>query len=304
MATQTQRLATGHEAFALKDWALLTGIALTWGSSFLFIEIGLDSFRPAFITWLRIFLGAATIVWVRRAREPIERQDWTAVVVVGILWMSIPFLLFPIAQQWIASSLAGMINGSVPLFATLVASVTARRMPRVTQAAGLALGFIGIILVSWLPVQGTRSTAFGVVLVLLASICYGVALNVMVPLQRKYGALPVLLRVQGVALVLTSTPGVIAATDSSFSWASFAALIPLGCLGTGMAFLWMATLAGRVGAPRGSVTIYFIPVVAIVLGAVFRNESIAFLSLVGTAFVLLGAYLTSRAERRPAPLVT
>ena len=288
-------------AFALKDWAFLTGTGLTWGSSFVFIEIGLEHFRPALITLLRLLFGMATIVWIERARRPVERSDWGAIAVVGILWMAIPFLLFPIAQQWIDSSLAGMINGAVPIVVALVATVAARKLPGPRQAVGLIIGFTGVVTVSWLPIQGAHATATGALLVMLATICYGIALNVMVPLQRKYGALPLLLRVQAVAVALTVIPGVVAATDSTFSWTSLAAVAPLGCLGTGLAFLWMATLAGRVGASRASVTIYFIPVVAIALGAIFRDEAIALLSLVGTALVLLGAYLTSRAERQPQP---
>lgn len=294
-ATRTPALSVGG-AFAIRDWLLLTGVALTWGSSFLFIEIGLENFEPALITLLRIVFGAITIVWLKKARQPIERQDWGAVVVVGLLWMSIPFLLFPIAQQWIDSSLAGMINGAVPLFATLVATLVSRKLPGPLQAIGLVIGFGGVVAVSWPAVQNAQSTATGVLLVLLATVCYGIALNVVVPLQRKYGSLPILLRVQGVAIALTLVPGVIAATDSTFSWPSLLALVPLGCLGTGLAFVWMTVLAGRVGASRGSITIYFIPVVAIVLGVVFRNETIAVLSLIGTGLVLVGAYLTSRAE--------
>ena len=297
-ATTTRAPAVSiGDAFAIRDWLLLTGVALTWGSSFLFIEIGLGSFEPALITLLRIMFGAVTIVWLKKARQPIERSDWGAVLVVGLLWMSIPFLLFPIAQQWIDSSLAGMINGAVPLFATLVATLVSRKLPGPLQAVGLVVGFGGVVAVSWPAVQNAQSTATGVLLVLLATVCYGIALNVVVPLQRKYGSLPILLRVQGVAIALTLIPGVIAATDSTFSWSSLLAIVPLGCLGTGLAFVWMTVLAGRVGASRGSITIYFIPVVAIVLGTVFRNESIAFLSLVGTALVLVGAYLTSRAEK-------
>jgi drug/metabolite transporter (DMT)-like permease len=284
-------------AFEITDWALLAGIALMWGSSFVLIEIALESFSPLLITLLRIVFGAATIVWVKRAREPIERADWGAVAVVGVLWMAIPFLLFPIAQQWIDSSLAGMINGSVPLFATLVATLISRRLPRVLQAIGLTIGFAGVVAVSWPVVQDAKATATGVVLVMLACMCYGIALNVMVPLQRKYGALPVLLRVQAVAITVTIAPGIVGATQSTFSWASLAAMIPLGCLGTGLAFVGMTMLTGRVGAARGSVTIYFVPVVAIVLGVSFRDETIAIASLVGTALVLFGAYLTSRAER-------
>ncbi len=296
MAVETVERAPGTAAFSASDWMLLTGIALTWGSSFVFIEIGLENFEPALIAFLRILFGALTVVLVRRAREPVERSDWGAIAVVGLLWMAIPFLLFPVAQQWIDSSLAGMINGAVPLFAALVATLVSRRPPGMSQAIGLLVGFLGVMAVSWPAIQGARSTATGVVLVLLATICYGIALNVVVPLQRRYGSLPILLRVQGVALLLTVVPAVIAASDSTFAWPSLIALLPLGCLGTGLAFVWMTVLAGRVGPSRGSVTIYFIPVVAIVLGVVFRAESIALVSLLGTALVLLGAYLTSRAE--------
>jgi len=283
-------------AFAIKDWALLAGTALTWGSSFVLIEVGLQHFKPALITLLRLLFGMAAIIWVKRARQPIQRSDWGAVAVVGVLWMAIPFLLFPIAQQWIDSSLAGMINGAVPIVAALVATIGARKLPGIKQSAGLIIGFAGVVTVSWLPIQGAHATATGALLVMLATVCYGIALNVMAPLQRKYGALPVLLRVQTVALVLTLGPGLVAAGDSTFSWTSLASVVPLGCLGTGLAFLWMATLVGRVGASRASVTIYFIPIVAIVLGALLRDESIALLSLLGTAFVLAGAYLASRGE--------
>lgn len=286
-----------RSAFAIKDWALLGGTALTWGSSFVLIEVGLQHFKPALITLLRLLFGMAAIIWVERARRPIGRSDWGSVAVVGVLWMAIPFLLFPIAQQWIDSSLAGMINGAVPIVAALVATIGARRLPGPKQAVGLIIGFAGVVTVSWLPVQDARATAAGALLVVLATICYGIALNVVAPLQRKYGALPVLLRVQSVALALTIVPGLIAASESTFSWSSLAAVVPLGGLGTGLAFLWMTTLVGRVGTARASVTIYFIPIVAITLGALLRDESIALLSLVGTGFVLAGAYLASRAER-------
>jgi len=292
--TPERSSATG--AFAARDWILLGGIALTWGSSFVFIEEALETFEPALIAFLRILFGALTVVWLKRARTPVARSDWGAVLVVGLLWMAVPFLLFPIAQQWIDSSLAGMINGAVPLFAALVATLISRRLPGMFQAIGLIVGFVGVVAVSWPAVQGAQSTATGVLLVLLATVCYGIALNVVVPLQRKYGSFPILLRVQGVALALTLVPAIIRATDSTFAWTSFLAIVPLGCLGTGLAFVWMTILAGRVGPSRGSVTIYFIPIVAIVLGTLFRNESIALVSLFGTALVLFGAYLTSRAE--------
>lgn len=291
------RAPTEGSAFAVTDWLLLAGVAITWGSSFVLIEEALETFEPALITLLRIVFGALTVISFRAARRPIERSDWKPIGLIAVLWMAVPFLLFPIAQQWIASSLAGMINGAVPLVAALVGAIASRRLPARYQSVGLVLGFAGVVAVGWPATQGARATATGALLVLLATGCYGVALNIVAPLQRKYGALPVLVRVQAIAIGLTLIPGVIAATDSEFAWSSLIAIVPLGCLGTGLAFLAMSTLVGRVGASRGSVTIYFVPVVAIVLGVAVRDESIAIISLIGTALVLLGAYLTSRAER-------
>ncbi len=74
------------------------------------------------------------------------------------------------------------------------------------------------------------------------------------------------------------------------------AVAALGSFGTGLAFVAMTTLVGRVGATRGSVAIYFLPVVAIALGVIFRDETVAAISLLGTGLVLVGAYLTSRRE--------
>lgn len=285
-----------NAAFTGQDWALLAGTALMWGSSFVWIEEALEAFEPALIAFLRVLLGAITIALFPKARSKVARSDLPAIALLGLIWMAVPFLLFPIAQQWIDSSLAGMLNGGVPIFATLIAVIVSRRSPGPIQVTGIALGFAGVVVVGLPYLGGSNTTALGVVLVLLACVCYGAALNVAVPLQQRYGALPVLLRTQLFAMAFTVVPALISVPDSTFSGTSAASIIPLGAFGTGLAFVCMATLVGRVGPSRGSVTIYFVPVVAIVMGAILRSESIEFISLVGTAMVLLGAFLASRQE--------
>lgn len=290
------RIAPSLDAFSSKDWLLLAATALTWGSSFVWIEVGLENLAPTFITLLRIVFGAGTLVFIKRARAPVAREDWPQIALLGLVWMAAPLLLFPIAQQWIDSSLAGMINGSMPIFAGVIAAVLMRRWPPAKTMLGIALGFGGVVAISWPAVQGSRATAVGAGLILAATVCYGIAVNIAVPLQQRYGTLPVILRAQLVALAITLVPGVIGATQSSWDLVSLAAIIPLGCLGTGLAFVWMGMLVTRVGAARGSVTIYFVPVIAIGMGALFQNESIALISLVGTALVLAGAFITSRTQ--------
>jgi drug/metabolite transporter (DMT)-like permease len=279
------------------EWSLLASIGLMWGSSFIFIAEGLESFEPALVTLLRIALGTATVALARRSRRPVAREDWGRIAVLGIVWMAAPLLLFPIAQQWINSSLAGMLNGAMPLFAAITATILLRRAPRPVQIVGLVVGFTGVAAISWPAVRGASVTALGALLVILATVLYGIAANMAVPLQQKYGALPVVLRAQLVALLAILPFGLAAVPGSTFQWSSALAMVPLGAGGTGLAFLAMATLVGRAGATRGAVAIYFIPVVATILGVVVRNESVEAIQLIGLALVLSSAWLTSRRDR-------
>lgn len=288
---------TRREAFGAQEWALLAAIAAMWGSSFLFIEIGLEHFGPGLVAFGRVAVGAITLSLVRGSRRPVERADLPRVALLGVVWMAAPLVLFPIGQQWIDSSLAGMLNGAVPIFAAVTAAILLRRVPPARQAAGIAIGFVGVVAVLWPAARDADATALGAALVLLAVVLYGIAVNIAVPLQQRYGALPVLLRAQVVALLLLVPAALISLPGSSFGWSSALAVAALGFFGTCWAFVAMTTLVGRVGATRGSVAIYFLPIVAIALGVVFLDEKVAAISLVGTAMVLMGAYLTSRREK-------
>ena len=291
------------EAFGPAEWSLLTATALIWGSSFLLIEIALSSFRPGLIALLRILLGAAALALFKRARSPIDRHDLPRVALLGVVWMGLPLLLFPLAQRWISSSVAGMINGAVPLMAAGWSVIILRRLPGRIQLAGLFLGFLGIAAISWPELQGSRANALGVALVVLAVVFYGLAVNIAVPLQQKYGALPVLLRAQIAAVLVVLPFGLASLPSSHFAWAPLASIVPLGVLGTGVAFVLMTTLVGRVGASRGSVAVYFVPVVAILLGVSLLGERIAPSAAVGTGLVLVGAWLTSRREQIRQPII-
>lgn len=288
------------DAFTTADWGLLLAIALIWGSSFLFIAIGLDDFTPSQIAFIRIALGTLALALVPASRRRVDCGAWGRLALLGVLWMGIPFLLFPIAQQWIDSSLAGMLNGGVPLWAALFATLFVRRLPPRGVLLGLAAGFGGILLIGLPTLDTDGSTALGAGLIVLATIMYGLSLNLAVPLQRAYGSLPVMLRAQAVAAVFTLPFAAAGFDQATPSWGSAAAVGALGVLGTGAALAMMATLAGRVGAARGSIAIYLVPIVAIALGAVFLGEQVPPVALLGTGLVILGAWLTSRSQRAAA----
>ncbi len=286
------------DAYGPREWGLLAFTASVWGSSFLWMDIGLDAFAPGVITMARIGLGALALSLFPRARRPLPRDDWPRVALLGLVWMGIPLTLFPIAQQWVDSALTGMLNAGVPLTSAVWATVLLRRLPGRIQLAGIVIGFAGIVTISLPELGSSGSTALGTALVLTAIVLYGLATNLTVPLQQRHGSLPVILRMQLVAFVLVTPLGLLGLGRSTFAWGPALSMLPLGMLGTGLAFVAMATLVGRVGSARGSISIYFTPIVAIVLGVGFRGDHVSPTAIVGTGLVLLGAWLTSRREVR------
>jgi drug/metabolite transporter (DMT)-like permease len=287
---------TRTEAFGPTEWGLLAGASVIWGSSFIFIAEGLEAFHPFVVAWVRVMLGAAALAVFPRSRKPIDKEDWPTVIVLGFIWMALPMTLFSVAQQWIDSALAGMINGAVPLFSALVAALLLRRLPRGHQVTGLIVGFAGVLLIALPSLGEGGSTITGIVLVVVAVASYGLSVNITVPLQQKYGALAPINRAQMVAVVILTPFGLAGLPASQWQWSSAFAMLSLGVLSTGLAFVAMATLVGRAGATRGAIAIYFVPVFAIVAGVVFRDESVALLALFGIALVLGGAWLSSRGE--------
>lgn len=284
-------------AFGPVEWGLLSATALIWGASFLLIAEGLEAYSPGMVTWVRLSLGMVTLALFPAARRRIARSDWPQVILLGLVWMAVPFLLFPIAQQWISSSMAGMLNGAMPLFAAVVASLLLRRLPGPAQALGLGVGFVGVVLLTGFGAEDSESsTVLGIALVLVAVACYGLAVNIAVPLQQRYGSLPVLLRALAVASVATAPFGLSGVPSASIELLPTLSLIALGALGSGLAFVAMTNLVGRAGATRGAVATYFIPIIAIVLGVLVRDETVTVPALVGIGLVLVGAYVTSRRD--------
>ena len=287
---------TRQGPFGFAEWALLVGIVLVWGSSYILIDIGLEAFEPPLVTWIRVTLGFVVLVGFPAARKPVDRSDWGRVAVLGITWPAVGFLLGPISQQHISSAMAGMINSLVPIFSAIIAMLLLRTLPRLRQAAGILLGFAGSMMVGLPASQGSPAAAWGILLAVVAAVLYGLSFNVSVPLQQRYGAPAVMMWALGLAAVLTAPFGVAALRDSVWTIEAVVAVTVLGVLNTGLAFVMVTLFAGRVGPTRGSVPIYFLPVVAMVLGVLVRGDTVLPLQVAGTSLVLLGAFAISLRE--------
>ncbi len=280
-----------------RDWLQLAVPGLVWGSSFFLIAEGLDSFSPYLVTWLRITFGMIVIAAVPSSRQPVAKSVLPRVAVIGLIWMALPLSLFPLAEQRVSSSVVGMLNGATPIFAAIVATAIRRALPPGRQLLGLTVGLVGIVLIAAPSWSKGSSSASGVLLVLAALVCYGLALNVLAPLQREFGALPLIGRALVVAFVLTAPFGLAAIDDSDFAWRSALAVGVLGAFGTGLAYVFMGMNAGQFGSTRAASTTYLIPGFSLFLGLVFRDESVAALAIVGCVVAVGGAYLVNTGVR-------
>lgn len=287
----------------LVDWSLLILPGIIWGASFLFIAEGLAALAPNGITFFRIAVGFSTLSLIPAARRPIARRDLLPTALLGVLWLAFPLSMFPFAEQHVSSALTGMLNGATPLFVAAVASILARQAPDRGTATGLGVGFAGAVLLALPELGHSRSSLFGVSLILVALVCYGVAINLARPLQQRNGALPVIWRALGVAVLLTAPLGLPAVLRGHWSMRPLLCLLALGALGTAIANVMTATAAGRFGATRAAATTFLMPGVALILGVTIRGEHVAPISIVGAGVCLLGAWLIRRAhlqrEARP-----
>ena len=297
-AALAQHLGDGasRAAFAPTDWGILLAVAGVFGSAFLWISLALRSLDPGVIAAGRLLLAVAALVGFKAARRPIDRRDWVLVAVAGLIGQGGPAYLFAAAEQHISSALTGMLVSAVPILATVVNVLITRSRPGRLQMAGLAIGFVGIVLLAGGEVTGEGGSPFGVGLVLLAVLGYAVSNNLYPRVARTYGALPVSMWGQAVSAVVLLPVGIVGLSRSSFEIGSVAALLILGVVGTGVARALLVTLVGRVGPRRAPVVSYVIPIVALLLGVIFLGETVTPVQVMGVVVALFGGFLITRAE--------
>jgi drug/metabolite transporter (DMT)-like permease len=290
------------------DWLVFLALGFLWGSSYLFIKIGVDhGLQPFTLIMFRLGIGVALLASVvAYFREPLPRDPrmYGHLFVMGVVNIAIPFTLITFAEQVVDSSLASVINSAVPLFVIVIAALFLRgEQITVNRLVGLVVGFVGVAIMVGLDISNLGSAnALGEIALLGATISYAIGavyskahvhgLRPMIPalLQVFFGFLVV-----SVLALLTEHPfASLPAPEALF------AVVWLGLLGSGLAYLSYFRILQRWGATRASMVAYLLPVVGIVLGALVLQEPIAPSTFLGTALVIGWiALVNSRYGTRP-----
>ena len=279
---------------------------MAWGSTFLFIKVADEALAPLQVSLGRVLIGAALLAAVLAARGerlPSGVRTWAKLAVAAVLLNVAPFTLFAYGERHVSSVLAGIWNATVPLFTLPVAIlVVADEHATARRLAGLAVGFVGVLIVLgvW---RGLGATSLaGNLMCLGAAASYGLGF----PYARRYLArrpegslsLATAQLICGAVILAVATP-LFTHAPHGVAAKHVLSLLGLGVLGTGLTFLLNYSLVRDVGATVTSTVAYVIPIVSTVLGIVALGEPLAWYEPVGAVVIVAGAVL---AQARPDPL--
>ncbi len=278
-----------------KNFILALVTSSIWGSSFLMIKYSLEELNPSDIAIYRILIGALFINIFVRAKENILKTDNVRIFIISFFWMALPFYMFGIAEQTITSSLAGLINGSTPIFVAFIAVIFYKLKVTKIQILYIFTGFIGVGLISLSEGISDLSFDIGFIYALIASISYGIAVNMVEPLIKKYDSLIVIKMVIRYALLISLLMlGPTASFKLPTAGVSLIPMLILGIGSTGIAFLTYYKLLESVGRISSSFIVYMIPIFSIYFGYQFLNEITNSIQFLGIGVILTSAFLYSR----------
>ncbi|MES2209144.1 MAG: DMT family transporter [Chloroflexota bacterium] len=283
------------------DWLLLLALGFMWGTSYVFIKIGVETLPTFTLIAARLGIGLtilATVVFV--AREPLPRNPriYGHLVVMSVVNIVLPFYLITTAERSVDSALAAILNGAVPLFVIVIASLFLHDEPiTVNRLAGLVVGYAGvIILVSRsLGLVGADSTVSGELALLGSTLSYAVgAVYARRTMRGLRPMIPALFQV-AFAFVIVSAIALLFEAPFAVKWTAPAvgAVVWLGILGSGLAYLVNFRLLARLGATRTSLVAYLLPIVGIIAGALVFQETVDARVLFGTALIIAGVALVN-----------
>ncbi len=288
-----------------RAWVAFAAMSLIWGVPYLFIKIAVQGgMTPAAVAWGRVTLAAVILLalaW-RAGTLRAVRGRWRWLLFYAVVEISIPFPAIAAGEEHVASSLAAIIIASVPLIAALLAlRFDDSERPTPLRAAGLVIGFGGVVVLVGIDVAGRVDELIGTAAILLAAIGY--AIGPMVIKHKMAGFDP--RATMGASLALASlllAPFALLDAPSKVpSTGAFLSVIVLGVLCTALAFVIFAILIHEAGSGRATVITYLNPVVAVILGVTLLGEQPGAGAVAGLLLILAGSWL-STGGRLPPPL--
>lgn len=284
-------------------------LSFIWGWSFLFIKVAVEGLTPTTVACARVALGAAFLLAFLRIKGhalPRDPTIWRQLAVVGLVGSALPFTMLAWGEERITSALTSVLNASTPLFTAALAAVVLRDRLRAVQVGGLLVGLIGVGVAAGIG-RGdlAGSSLAGSAASVLAGACYGFSftwskkhLMGITPLVAAFGQLATAAVILAPFAVATS-----AADGISMTPGRAIAVVLLGVVGSGVAYVLNFRILADVGATRASLVTYLIPVVAVAVGVLVLDEPFHLRILLGGLLIVAGILTVhrGRADRPTRP---
>jgi drug/metabolite transporter (DMT)-like permease len=282
------------------SWALFVSLSFIWGSSFILMKEGLKFFTAYEVAAIRMLsAGIVLLPFTGKAWRQINRKEFQIIFLTGILGSFLPAILFCVAETKIDSALAGMLNALTPLFVLTIGVLFFGAKTTGKKILGVITGFAGMVLLFLSQQKDLPAGEFlYVLLVLIATVCYGLNVNMVSKHLKHLGSIQIAALAFG-SLVPLSLMVLLAEKTFSKDLMNPVALkaassaIGLGIVGTAVATILFYQLMKRAGALFSSMVTYGVPFVAVFWG-VLAGELITILQMAGLLIILTGVYLANR----------
>jgi drug/metabolite transporter (DMT)-like permease len=288
----------------LRYWLLIILLGAVWGCSFLFNAILIREISPLWVSAGRVTIGAA-ICWVyflaMRKTLPKGWHTYAQLLVLGILNYAIPFSLFPFAEQTVASSIVGVINGLTPMSTVIVSQLwPGGEKATWNKVVGVVIGFLGAFILA-LPSLGVGASAqvLGLLAALAATLCYALTLNYARRFKNIDSAAVATCSLTAAALVSMPIALLFSGVPVITRAETWGALFGIAAFSTSFSFLLVYWLLPRVGATNISLNTFITPISAILLGVLVLHERFEAAHVLGIVVIFVGLiFMDGRLVRR------
>ncbi len=288
----------------LKHWIVFILVGTIWSSSFMWIKLAIREVSPSMLVAIRVSLGflfGLAVVIIKQIKLPARLSEWIPLFILGITNFAVPFFLISWGEKSIDSSIASILDATVPLFTIFLAHYLLKddRM-NMQKVLGLLTGFAGVIVLLSQDIGASPSTLIGEAAVVLASVFYA---GSAVYIRKSTENTPAILRstvpmfsasiIMWTSAFLTESP--LQLPKLQLTWI---ALLFLGILGSGLAFLLAFYLIHEIGPTRSTMVTYIFPLGGVILGVVFLHEQITWQLIAGGFLIVASLLIVNRKPSR------
>ncbi len=280
-----------------KSWSLFVAVGILWGIPYLLIRVAVRDFSPAMVVFSRVLIGALILVplSMRQKSFSVALRNYKYIFLYAAVEIMGPWFLITKAEMKISSGLAGLLVATVPIWATIYASMTGdKTVWHRKRLMGLVIGFAGLVAVVGIESLSGKNSLWAIFSILVAAVGYALAPNMIMKKLPNVSGLAINALAMTMAALVYSPFAILQWPSGHVSRDSLLSVIALGIFPTAMAFVVFFAVLKEIGPARASLVTYLNTAFAVVLGVLILSEPLTLGIIIGLPLVLAGSYFASR----------